>query len=181
MTLEEGVNILGGTLYEEDPGVGEIVFRSQQPGSDSLFGKPASEISAETKIGSGTGRRIGLAEEPAGQRELQARADMEAAATLAENLRVVITHQGWLKPGTGALWNLLDPVTVKSRTLFGSDNAVSLRAWSVTCSQSSDAPGTTTTVEMVSSALFGQRYPDATKSDDFYSPKASPAVPEAET
>lgn len=179
--LEEGRNILAIRVYLEFPWINEVVARSQTQGSNDLWGRKASEISASSSISagaSGTGQRIVQAEHPNNQKDVQARADMEAAAISAAICKVTVTHRGWLKPGGGDLWALGETVVVKSPMHFPfAGGSMTLRVWGVTYSQN-NAAGTTTEVELVNDAAFSQKYPNAGASNEF-SMSANPATPEA--
>jgi prophage tail gpP-like protein len=177
--LEEGRNIAIGRCQITTPEAEEFVLRSQHAGSDSLFGKPVSEVSAKGKIEGGIkGKQIIVNEMPASQKELQLRADMQAQMFEASFLRVSVTHKGWLKPGSDELWTLTEQVKVKSPMLFPIGNGeMSLRVWSITNTQ--DGSGaTSTSLELVNERTFSIKSPDANQRDPFFMPKASPSQPE---
>ncbi len=178
-TLEEGVNIVAANSYIEFPWADNVVMYSQTGGSDDLWGRRASEIGAQSSIpGGDPGKTVlGLAEHPDTQQDLQARTDQETKQINAATHRDVITHKGWFRPGTSALWNPGDSVTVKSPMLYPFDGGQqTLRVWNVTCSQSNET-GTITQVELVNDATFQQRFPDASQGNPF----ATPAAPESQT
>ena len=160
------------------PAVNFVVGRSQQPGSDSLFGRKVSEISAQAEMPSGAkGKRIVLAEMPLSQKELQLRTNMEVQEIEHSILRANLSYKGWLKPG-GGLWALTETVKVKSPMLFPTeDGALDLRLWGYTYSQDAQG-GTATTIELVNAATFGLKYADAKQGDSFYSQPAKAAQPE---
>ena len=177
--FEEGVNILSGNCTIEDPAVDGVVVRSQIAGSDSLFGRKAAEISAKASLGEKAGslaRKI-LAEMPLGQKELQLRTNMEAAALAADNLRITLSYQGWLKPD-GSLWELTDTATVRSPMLLPlADAQQELKLWGYTYSQSPEGQ-TTTAIELVNLAAYQQKYANAQQSNPFFNPPTSSAAPE---
>lgn len=179
-TLEEGRNILSANSYIEDPAAEFVYSRSQASGSDQLWGRASAEISAKAQIpGGGAGKKIiSLAEEPATQKELQARTDHEVQAIMSDIHRDVVDHRGWFRPGSGTLWKLGDDATVKSPMLYPfGDGSQKLRVWGVTCAQSNES-GTVASVELVNDATFSMQYPDASKASP-YDQAASLAQPEA--
>lgn len=180
--IEEGVNIVAGSCLIDDPAVDGIIGRSQQPGSDSLFGKQAAEVSSKAEVSSEIkgGKRIVLAEGAADQKETQARVNMEAAALAASSLRVQIVLAGWLKPDGSGLWDFGEQVTVKSPTLFPTqDGEMDLYVWGVTFAQDARS-GTTTTLELVNRAAMELVNPSYTGQADPYNPGSQPAKPEAD-
>lgn len=162
-TLEEGVNIVQASSYIEYPWADSVVMYSQTSGSDDLWARRAAHIGAETSIpGGDAGKKvIGLAEHADTQQDLQARTDQEAKEINAATHRDLITHKGWYRPGTSALWKPGDGCEVKSPMLYpfagGKQN---LKVWAVTCSQAAQT-GTITQVELVNEATFQQQFPDA--------------------
>ncbi|MDQ0446980.1 hypothetical protein [Methylobacterium aerolatum] len=182
-TFVEGKNILSAECTIQAPAVSQIIANSQQPGSDSLFGRKASEIQATSDLSAGMPniKRKVLAEMPLDQEGAVARTNMEAQAIEASRLRVNLTYQGWHKPGTGKLWSLRDNVTIKSPMLFPTESGqMELKLWGVIYSQSSEG-GTTTQIECVNRNAFAVRRPDANVDDGWYRAGATPAVPEAAT
>ena len=182
VVFEEGVNILSGNCAMDWLGANKVALNSQQPGSDSLFGRKAAEISARSTIQGngipGLTRKV-LAEMPLAERELQGRANMEVQAILASLMRVTITYQGWLNPA-GKLWALTDFVTVKSPILFPFQGGLmNLQLWGYTYSQTPDGQ-TVTAIECVNRAAFQQRVIDA-QAGPTYSPNSTDAQPEALT
>ncbi|GGC68623.1 hypothetical protein [Chelatococcus reniformis] len=180
-TFEEGRNILAASCYIEKPEVTSVIAKSQQPGSDSLFGKEAAQVSARAKMADGDGQtRTVLAEEPLSQRGAQLRANMEASALIAANLRVSLTYQGWLRPDNGQLWELGEEITVKSPMLFPTDEGqATLRVWAVAYSQETNA-GSQTTLDLVNEKAFSLMGGDASRPGPF-APSATPAQPETLT
>ncbi|MGU3475635.1 phage baseplate assembly protein [Methylobacterium sp. D48H] len=180
--FEEGLNILSANCSIAMPSVQDIVARSQQPGSDSLFGRKAAEISAKAQMSDGIpglSRKV-LAEMPLSQKELQLRTNMEAQALEADLLRVTLVYQGWLNPN-GELWSLSDFVTVKSPMLFPTaDGLMNLKLWGYTYTQTPEGQ-TTTAIELVNAKAFQQKNPDGQASDGFYNRPVTPAQPEAST
>ncbi|GGC90274.1 hypothetical protein [Chelatococcus reniformis] len=179
--IEEGRNILAGQCSIQLPSVNEVIGRSQEPGSDSLFGKVPSERSARAQVSGGVdGKRIVLAEGAASQKETQNRVNMEVAAIQAAAFRATITLQGWLKPYGSGLWELGDTVAVKSPTLFPTEGGeMQLRVWSVTYKQSNEG-GTTTDIEFVNDAAWKLQFAPVDGGSS-YSPGASQAQPETTT
>jgi prophage tail gpP-like protein len=164
-TLEEGVNILSANCHITDRTVaGTIEGIAQRQGSDDEYGSAVSQTSATGKI---TGVDPALtwrvaAEEPITEKELKTRVDMEIRKMLTDILVARITHRGWFRPGSQALWAAGDSATVKSPMLFwAGDGTLPLKVWEVSCRQDVQS-GTTTTVTLVSPAAFEERYPDAT-------------------
>lgn len=181
--FQEGRNILSANSHIKWSAAEAVVSRSQQPGSDSLFGKKASEISARSKLGRGISGNVikVLAEMPLSQKELQLRTNMAAQQLESSLVRVSVVCQGWLKPGSGGLWDLSEKVTVKSPMLFPTESGqMTLRVWGVTYTQDANG-GTTTAIEMVNEAAFGQANPNAGASSPLYEPSASQAKPETST
>ncbi|GEP09804.1 phage baseplate assembly protein [Methylobacterium gnaphalii] len=181
--FQEGVNILSANCSIEDPSVDNVIMNAQQSGSDSLFGRKASEISAKSQLSGGSGlglsRKV-LAEMPLGQKELQLRTNMESAALEADRVRVTLSYQGWLKP-SGSLWDLGDWATVRSPMLFPLANPqMRLKLWGYTYAQSPEGQ-TTTAIELVNAGAFQLKNPDGQQSDGFLNPSASDAQPEAYT
>ncbi|GJD58354.1 phage baseplate assembly protein [Methylobacterium dankookense] len=177
----EGVNILSASCMIEMPGAAELITSSQMTGSDSLFGRKASEISAKSTITGGIPgtKQTYLAEMPLDQKGAELRTNMQAQAIESARLRVNLTYQGWLKPD-GSLWKLKEPVTVKSPMLFPTKSGqMELKLWGYTHSQSES--GTTTTLDLVNENAFGVRAQDAKENDGWYNPGATPAVPEERT
>ena len=161
-TLEQGRNILTASCHISIPWIEEIVLRAQQPGSDQVSGRKASEVSAKATMKGGVGATgIYLAEMSADTEGLKHRVQMQAQMIQSALLRVTVTHHGWLKPGEGRLWELTDRVTVRSPMLFpaGTDK-LDLRVWGVTYAQDANV-GTTTSVELVTDATFQRVKPDA--------------------
>lgn len=180
--FEEGVNILSATCQIIMPSVARIIVTSQQPGSDSLFGKKASEVQAKSEMSGGpkgTAKKV-LAEMPLSQKELQLRTNMEAQAIESSLLRVGITYQGWLNPA-GRLWNLTDSVSVKSPMLFPTESGqMDLKLWGYTYTQDAQG-GTVTSIDLVNAKAFAIQYPDAAKTDGFYNQPVTTAQPETPT
>jgi prophage tail gpP-like protein len=167
--LEEGRNIEAISVYVEFPWAEKVVMDSQTSGGDDLWGRPAAEISAQATIPQGDpGKKvIAPAEEPDRPKDLQMRTDMEAKAIVAATLRVSVTHRGWLKPGTNALWKLGEYATVVSPTHFPFEGGrMNLKVWGVAMSQD-NSRGTITVVELVNEATFSQRFPNAKEPDPF--------------
>jgi prophage tail gpP-like protein len=179
-TFEEGRNILAARCVIDKPEIGEIIMNSQQPGSDSLFGRRVAEVAASAAVPEGgSGKRIVLAEQPLSQRDAELRANLEAADLARRMMQVSITYKGWLKPGTDDLWsNLGVGVRVKSPMLFPTQGGeMPLRLWGVTYTQDAET-GTRTTLELVSEAAFQQRFPPAQEPSPF-APKMGEAKPES--
>lgn len=182
--FEEGKNILAANCTIKNIRIAELVSNSQQPGSDSLFGRNVSEVQATAPIPSAKDqlKKIILNEMPASTRELNLRTNMSAQALAASSFVVAITYPGWLKPD-GTLWNLTDAVTVKSPMLFPTETGQmdDLMVWSYTYSQDGQG-GTQTTVELVNRLAAGQRGRalDALEDDGFFSAPA-PSSAEALT
>jgi prophage tail gpP-like protein len=177
--LEEGSNILAIRVHIKALNVGEVVARSQSPGTNDLWGRKAAEISAQATIpGGGKNKSLVVAEHPGTQRDLELRANMEVQAIMAAQLRVVVTHRGWLKPGGNALWELGETVPVKSPTHFPiAGGQLTLKVWAVTYTQD-NAGGTITQVELVNEATFSQKYPNLGSGNEF-NPAATSAKPES--
>lgn len=182
IVFEEGRNILSGNCTITMPSVDRIVVDSQQPGSDSLFGRKAAEVSAATPTSGGLPgleRRV-IAEMPLDQAGAQLRASMEAQAIEATLLHVSLSYQGWLHPG-GDLWGMREFVTVRSPTLFPTATGeLELRLWGYTYSQTPEGQ-TVTAIELVNRAAFAEKFPQATAPDKFFNRQISPAQPEAFT
>ncbi len=182
-TFVEGQNILAAECAIQMPAVSKIIVNSQQPGSDSLFGKKAAEIQAKSDLSAGVPgiKGIILAEMPLDQQGAIARTNMEAQAIEASRLRVNLTYQGWQKPGSGKLWNLRDSVVVKSPMLFPTESGqMQLKLWGYVYSQDAQG-GTTTAIELVNERAFAVRNPDGNVDDGWYRPGASPAIPDGST
>ncbi len=81
-TFVEGKNILSAECMIQMPAVSQLIANSQQPGSDSLFGRKASEIQAKSNLSAGMPniKRKVLAEMPLDQEGAVARTNMEAQA-----------------------------------------------------------------------------------------------------
>lgn len=161
--LAEGVNIESISVYLEDPWAEAVLVKSQTAGSDEMWGRTASEISAKAGIPNGDPGKVVIvhAEDADRPKDAQMRADMEARAINAMTLRVTVMHRGWLKPGAKALWELQEAVTVRSPDHFPfAGGQMTLRVWAVTMSQD-NSRGTITQVELVNEAAFSQRFPDA--------------------
>lgn len=170
--FEEGKNILSANCTIEHLGINQLVSNSQQPGSDSLFGRKAAEVQAKAPI---PGEREGLPkkmlnETPASARELQVRANMSAQALAISSFSVNVVYPGWLKPD-GTLWSLTDAATVKSPMLFPVEGGemADLMVWSYVYTQDAQN-GTQTSVELVNRLAAGQRGRalDALKDDGFF-------------
>jgi prophage tail gpP-like protein len=177
--LEEGVNILRASSYLEYPWADKYVTQGQGQGSDEVSGRRTAAVSATATIENGDKGKtvIEPIEVPTTQKEAQSRADMGARDIEARTLRVVVTHQGWFKPGTQELWKLRDPVSIKSPMLFPSgEEQMTLNVWSVTWNQSEGA--TTTTVELVNPKALGGTF--QTPSGGFSGAKTQEAQPEPE-
>ncbi|MCJ2011543.1 phage baseplate assembly protein [Methylobacterium sp. J-076] len=182
-TLVEGQNIIAASCAISMPAVSETIYNSQQPGSDSLFGKKAAEIQAKSKLTAGVPGivRKGLAEMPLDQQGAVARTNMDAQQIEASRLRVNVTYQGWEAPGLNRLWSLQDSVTVKSPMLFPTESgSMDLKLWGYIYTQDTNG-GTTTQIECVNRNAFAVRSPDGNVDDGWYRPGATPAVPEAAT
>ncbi|POR40229.1 phage baseplate assembly protein [Methylobacterium sp. V23] len=177
----EGQNILSANCQLRHLAVESLVSNSQQPGSDSLFGKKASEIQAKATVSGGTpgAMRKVLAEMPLDQKGAQLRTNWEAAALQAMALQLQLTYQGWLKPGTGGLWEPSDGVTVKSPMLFATATGEQeLKVAGYAYTQDPNG-GTITTLDLVNKLAWEQRKGDAMKNDGFYDLGNGPAQPEA--
>lgn len=176
--FQDGVNILSANCEMNWLGANEVALSSQQPGSDNLFGRKASEISAKSTI-SGDGvpgltRRV-LAEMPLAEKELKLRTNMEVQAILAALMRVTVTYQGWLNP-SGQLWALTDFVTVRSPMLFPFQGGeMNLQLWGYQYTQTPEGQ-TVTSIELVNRAAFQQRVVDASAGPTF-----SPGSTDAQT
>ncbi|MFK5597944.1 phage baseplate assembly protein [Methylobacterium sp. HMF5984] len=180
-TFVEGQNILAAACSIQMPAVSKTIYNSQQPGSDSLFGKKAAEIQAGSTLSGGIPGivRKGLAEMPADAKGVQLRTNMDAQAIESSRLRVSLTYAGWLKPD-GTLWSLTDKVSVKSPMLFPTESGqMELKLWGYVYSQ--NEAGTTTTIELVNAGAFAIRNPDAKADDGWYRPGATEAQPDAPT
>ncbi|MGU3668012.1 phage baseplate assembly protein [Methylobacterium sp. A49B] len=182
LVFTEGVNILSASCTITMPLAEAIKGNAQQPGSDSLFGRKAAEISAQSKLSDGIpglARNV-LAEMPLSQKELQLRTNMEAQAIEASRLQVSLAYQGWLNPA-GKLWDLSEFVTVKSPMLFPTESGqLDLKAWGYTYAQTPEGQ-TTASVDLRNKAAWNVQHPDATTSDGFFGANPSPAQPEAST
>lgn len=177
-TLEEGVNIISLNCYLEFPWAEQIVGSSQTPGTDQKFGSAAAHIQSTATIPSGAKGMIVriAADRPLDAQENQTAVDAYAQQILLATVQVTVTHRGWFKPGTTDLWELGDKVTVKSPMAFANDSGkMDLRVFTVTCTQSE--AGTTTTVVLVSEAVFQRRFPDGNAGDP-YNQAATPAKQE---
>lgn len=154
-TLKEGENILAAQMHWEFPEAAGVVARGQGQGSNEVFGRPQAEISAKTELSSGNKdlRYIVPIEDATTKKAAQLRADYEAMQIESSILIVNVTHQGFLKPGGGGLWELSDEVTVISPMLFPlNDGKMDLKVWGVTMSQSES--GTTTVVDCRNKGAF---------------------------
>ncbi|MGF7051890.1 prophage tail gpP-like protein [Bosea sp. OAE752] len=148
--LEEGRNILSATcvMSDENPWK-KIQATGSQPGNDQRWGDQArtSSSSVENAAPSRGGRILIIrAEEPGDDRDMQMRAEHEAALVRATMLQAQITVQGWHDP-SGKLWikSVGEQVTVKSPMLF--PDKMSLFVQGVTHTQS--AAGTLTVLNLV--------------------------------
>ncbi|MBP2494718.1 prophage tail gpP-like protein [Methylobacterium sp. PvP062] len=182
LVFSEGRNILSGNCTSEMSLADAIKGNAQQPGSDSLFGRKAAEISAQSKLSDGIPglTRNVLAEMPLSQKELQLRTNMEAQAIEASRLQVSLAYQGWLNPA-GKLWDLSEFVTVESEILFPTETAkMDLKVWGYAYTQTPEGQ-TTSMVELRNKAAWNVQHPDATTSDGFFGANPTPAQPEAST
>ena len=178
----EGVNILSGNCTITMPLAEAVKGNAQQPGSDSLFGRKAAEISAKSTLSDGVSglTRNVLAEMPLSQRELQLRVDMEAQAIEASRLQVSLSYQGWLNP-QGKLWDLSEVVPVKSPMLFPTKTGqLDLKLWGYTYGQTPEGQ-TTSQIDLRNQAAWNVAHPDANTSDGFFGGSATSAQPEAQT
>ena len=183
VSFVEGQNILSANCQLRHLAVEAMVINSQQAGSDSLFGKKASEIQAKATVSGGTpgATRKVLAEMPLDQKGAQMRTNWEAAALQSMALQLQLTYQGWLKPSVGGLWDPSDGVTVKSPMLFATESGQEeLKVAGYAYTQDPNG-GTTTTLDLVNKLAWQQRKGDATKNDGFYDLGNAPAQPEAAT
>lgn len=175
--FEEGRNILSAScvMSDENPWK-KIQALGTQPGNDQRWGDDArsSSSTVENPAKSRTGRTMTFrAEEPGDQRDMQMRAEHQAAVTTATMLQAEIVVQGWHDP-KGELWikSCGKLVTVKSPLLF--PDKMSLSVQSVTHSQS--PAGTLTTLSLVMAGrLAGGNQIGATPENA----KATPAKPDA--
>ena len=177
----EGQNILSANCQLRHLAVESLVSNSQQPGSDSLFGRSAAEIQAKATVKGGMpgAMRKVLAEMPLDQKGTQLRTNWEAAVLQSMALQLQLTYQGWLKPGVGGLWDPSDGVTVRSPMLFPTESATeTLKVAGYSYQQDANA-GTTTTLDLINTLAWEQRKGDATKNDGFYDLGNAPAQPEA--
>lgn len=183
VTFEEGRNILSANCLINMPYASDVIGRSQQPGSDSLFGKKASEISAKSTMANGLPGHVikVLADMPLGQKELQTRTNMSAQQIEETALQATIVYQGWLRPDVGGLWNLGELINVKSPMLFPTEGgAQELKVWGVTYSQDANG-GTTTAVQLRNKATFSRQSGDAKDAAPFWNQPSTDARPETPT
>lgn len=149
--LEEGKNIVAiNAMVQDLMQYSKIGAIGQQKGDDDIWGKDASEVKAEAENPAVKRHRplMFLAEEPSSKKDLQARVDREVEERNWTAVQVQVVVQGWLKPD-GGLWRVLDRVSLKSpSTIPTSDGRINLFVRSVTFSQTADAPGTITTLEL---------------------------------
>lgn len=179
LAFTEGVNILSASSSIYLPLTSQIVGNAQHPGSDSLFGRKAAEISATSSVSNGIpglSRKV-LAEMPLSQKELQLRTNMEAQAIEASRLQVSLAYQGWLNPA-GKLWNLAEFVTVKSPMLFPTaEGQLELKLWGYTYEQTPDGQ-TTTKIDLRNVAAWNIAHPDGQTNDGFFGGSPTPAKPD---
>lgn len=175
-TLEMGRNILSATcVITDEAAAGQVYAHGQDSGTDEAYGSQVSAVSAKATVPGVNSNltSVVLAEEPMSRREAPMRANMEVRQILASLLRAQVVHRGWFRPGTGDLWKAGDRVTVKAPELFPIEGGtLDLRVWEAVCSQA-DATGTITALTLVNDAAFQLKFPDATKSDPFFSPGAT--------
>lgn len=177
--LEEGKNIYSiNAMVQDLSQYSKIGAIGQQKGDDSIWGKAASEIKAEATNSAVQRYRplLIMAEEPSSQKDLQARVDREVEERNWTAVQVQVVVQGWLKPD-GGLWKVLDRVSLKSpSTIPTSDGRINLFVRSVTFSQTGEAPGTTTTLELRLRET-GQLGTTSAGSPNILNTPASPAEP----
>ena len=178
VALEEGVNILScsSSIISRVPQ--NVIVSGQNKGSDDAYGRKASEISATSKAPNGTPgvTHVILAEERVNKLEAQARADMEMGLLQLAEVQLTVVHQGWIKPGGSALWELGDAATVKSaRALPTLDGALECRVLGVTMTQNEG--GTQTKLELGNDKAYSLRFP---QDGNPYEPAATKAVADAE-
>ena len=181
LVFTEGDNILSASCNITMPLAEAVKGNAQQPGSDSLFGRKAAEISAKATLSGGVPglTRNVLAEMPLSQKELQLRTNMESQAIEASQLQVSLAYQGWLNPA-GKLWDLSEMVTVKSPMLFPTaDGKLELKLWGFSHEQTPEGQ-TTTKIDLRNKAAWNVQHPDAKTSDGFFGGNASPAQPEGQ-
>ncbi|WP_165937754.1 hypothetical protein [Methylobacterium segetis] len=179
----EGENILAATCQLRHLAVEALIIGAQQPGSDSLSGKKASEVQAKATVPGGTPGAVQkiIAEMPLDERGAQLRTNWEAQVLQSFALQLSLTYKGWLRPGIGGLWEPSDAVSVKSPMLFPTESGTEvLKLAAYTYMQDANA-GTVTTIEMVNRLAWEQRYANAKENDGFYDLGASQAKPEAVT
>lgn len=174
--LVEGKNILMASLFEKYPSYAEHRVQGQKFGNNESLGRENSEVGAVADVKNGAEGRMSV--ELGGRmtkEEAQARADFGAQALAAAHMRVVVTHQGWTKPGGGGFWKIEERVKVKSPMLFNKENEdQSFRVWSATWQQ--NASGTTCAVELVNDAAWSVGVNKTDK--ETFSPDVQPAKPE---
>lgn len=179
LTYTEGVNILSASCESFMSLVEAVKGNAQQPGSDSLFGRKAAEISAKSTLSDGIPglTRNVLAEMPLSQKELQLRTDMETQAIEASRLQVSLAYQGWLNPA-GKLWDLAEFVTVKSPMLFPTTaGQLQLKLWGYTYEQTPEGQ-TTTKIDLRNKAAWNVQHADGNISDGFFGSNPTPAQPD---
>lgn len=179
LTYTEGRDILSASCNITMPIAAAVMGNAQQPGSDTLFGRKASEISATSKLSDGIpglARKV-LSEMPLSQKELQLRTNMESQAIEASRLQVSLSYQGWLNPA-GKFWDLGEFVTVKSPMLFPTQSGqLDLKLWGFTHEQTPKGE-TTTKIDLRNVSAWNVAHPDGNTSDGFFGGTVTPAQPD---
>jgi prophage tail gpP-like protein len=183
-TLEEGRNIFEARAMMRDDAVFSVIKgHAQDKGSDSVWGKGASQISATAENPTMKRYRpmILISEEPSTKEDLKDRVDREQAQRIGTAVQCSIVVQGWLKPGGKSLWKEGEILSVKSPSLFpNSSGSQRLAVQCVTYAQDA-VRGTTTTLDLVLPQALGTKFPQGPGggAPDLFSPGNEGAKPDA--
>jgi prophage tail gpP-like protein len=158
-TLEEGKNILRMNFMVSIENVYAIIWAlNQAPGGDDMPGEAASAQRAPA-AGDPIARNRNLAVvSPAAVRELQELekfAHNEAKWSVGTKIQATVTVQGWMRPGTGQLWQAGDNVSVYSP--MAPLNNQTLKIATLTFRQDRQS-GTTTQLDLVAPWLLNDKY-----------------------
>jgi prophage tail gpP-like protein len=151
-TLEEGRNIFEARAMMRDDQVrSKYMGHGQDKGSDDVWGKTASQISATAENPTEKRYRplILIAEEPSTKEDLKDRVDREQAQRIGTSVQCGVTVQGWLKPGGKGLWQIGEILSVKAPSLFPNPGGTQkLAVQTITFAQDA-VRGTTTTLNLI--------------------------------
>lgn len=161
----EGINILIGReiIYRPITTAPQLPATGQIPGNDEVHGPKAahepyhSEKQQTPFQGSGkSGEAVVVSEMPGWPDLLKGRGRSESLWTAADQITVIATVYGWIKP-TGGLWKVNQIVSVVSPMLMMRGDE-QLKARAVTFTQDNNT-GTRTTLELMNTAAMQQNNP----------------------